>query len=183
MSRPASVVLSCLVAIGCSRAPAAPAASLSVTSTAFAEGSNIPTRYTCEGEDKSPPLAWSDPPVRTKSLALIVEDPDAPDPASPNRKTFVHWVVFRLAPETRGMSEGAAAPAGAREGENDFGKAGYRGPCPPSGRHRYIFKVFALDSVPDPAKARAADLYRAIEGHVLAEGRLVGMYEKGHPRM
>jgi Raf kinase inhibitor-like YbhB/YbcL family protein len=157
---------------------------LTVTSTAFAEGAMVPTRFTCEGEDTSPPLAWSDPPAATRSFAIVVEDPDAPDPKSPNRKTFVHWVAYGLSPNLRGLPEGTkTAPPGARDGENDFGRAGYGGPCPPSGQHRYVFKVYALDTtLSDLNKPRAADLDRAMSGHVLAQGRLVGTYEKGRGR-
>ena len=107
---------------------------------------------------------------------MIVEDPDAPDPASPHRKTYVHWVIYRLSPETRTLPEGATPSGG--DGENDFGRVGYGGPCPPTGRHRYIFKVFALDTALDLGKPHAGDLYRAMNGHVLAAGKLVGTYEK-----
>lgn len=154
---------------------------LTVTSAAFAEGGMLPTRFTCEGEEVSPPLTWSDPPAGTKSFALVIEDPDAPDPNSPKRKTFVHWIVYDLSPSTRALPEGAKkAPAGARDGENDSGRVGYRGPCPPSGQHRYVFNVYALDiALPDLNKPHAADLDRAMSGHVIAQGRLVGKYEKG----
>jgi Raf kinase inhibitor-like YbhB/YbcL family protein len=159
----------------------AAAASLTVKSPAFSEGGVIPARFTCEGDDVSPPLAWTDAPAETKSFALVVEDPDAPDPKSPNRKTFTHWIVYDIASGTRGLPEGAkTAPPGARNGENDFGSLGYRGPCPPSGEHRYVFKVYALDTVlPDLNKPHAVDLDRAMNGHVISQGRLVGLYQKG----
>src|SRR5215470_7355 len=121
-----------------------PAAKLEVTSPAFAANAEIPIDYTCEGADAAPPLAWSGAPAATKSFALIVDDPDAPDPAAPKR-TWVHWVLYDLAPTVLALSEGAAAPAGAREGRNDWQRTGYGGPCPPVGRHRYFFKLYALD--------------------------------------
>lgn len=163
-----------------SPAPNAPFTSLTVTSTGFAQGSMLPSRFTCEGEDVAPPLAWSDPPAGTKSFAVVVEDPDAP------KKTFVHWIVYGLPPTARGLPEGTkSAPPGTRDGENDFGRSGYGGPCPPSGRHRYVFNVYALDiELPDLNKPHASDLDRAMNGHVLARGTLVGTYEKGQaPRM
>jgi hypothetical protein len=157
----------------------APTAALTVTSTAFGEGGAIPTRYTCEGQDTSPPLAWSGVPAGTKSLALILDDPDAPDPKAPER-TWVHWVLYDIPATAKSLPEGGALPAGTREGRNDWGRTGYGGPCPPKGRHRYMHKLYALDaSLGDLGPATKAEVEKAMKGHILAEGRLVGTYEKG----
>lgn len=152
---------------------------LTLTSTAFADHAEIPTRHTCEGEDLSPPLAWSGVPPGTKSLALIVDDPDAPDPAAPKR-VYVHWVAYDLAPESTGLPEGVARlPGGARDGTNDWQRTGYGGPCPPIGRHRYFFKLYALDTLlPDLGKPTKAALEKAMAGHVIAEAQLMGTYQK-----
>jgi len=123
--------------------------SLVVTSTAFAAGAEIPSRYTCEGDDVSPPLAWTGIPAGTRSLALIVDDPDAPDPRAP-RVVWAHWILYDLPPEVAGLPEAAgrgALPPGTREGTNDWKHAGYGGPCPPVGRHRYFHRLYALDCV------------------------------------
>jgi Raf kinase inhibitor-like YbhB/YbcL family protein len=152
-------------------------------STAFAEGGAIPKTYTCDGEDVSPPLKWSGVPDAAKSLALVVEDPDAP------RGTWTHWVLFDLPADVGELPQGVPkeervelGPGGkaARQGKNDFGKTGYGGPCPPSGTHRYVFQLFALDTEPGlrPGTTRE-QLLRAIKGHVLAEGRLTGRYSRG----
>ena len=149
-------------------------------SSAFAPGAEIPRRHTCEGEDVSPPLAWSDPPPGTQSFALIVDDPDAPDPKAPKR-TWVHWVVYDLPADARSLVEGAgpSLPSGARAGKNDFGRAEWGGPCPPIGRHRYFHKLYALDTrLGDLGAATKAALERAMEGHVLGRAELVGTYEK-----
>lgn len=154
---------------------------LTLTSTDFVDAGDLPARCTCEGEDRSPALAFDGVPPGTKSLALIVDDPDAPDPRAP-KTTWVHWVLYGLPPDTRGLAAGVTReglPEGAREGLNDWKRAGWGGPCPPVGRHRYFFKLYALDAVlPDlgvPTKARLLD---AMRGHVLAEAQLVGCYEK-----
>ena len=154
---------------------------LALTSTAFEPGGAIPATYTCQGKDVSVPLAWSGLPAGTLSLALIVDDPDAPDPAAP-RMTWVHWVLYNLPPDVTGLPEAVkpgALPAGTLEGRNDWGRTGYGGPCPPIGRHRYFFKLYALDVVlpdlRDPDKPR---LERAMQGHVLAQQQLVGTYAK-----
>jgi Raf kinase inhibitor-like YbhB/YbcL family protein len=150
-------------------------------SSAFARNGAIPTRHTCEGEDVSPPLAWDEPPAGTRSFALIVDDPDAPDPKAP-RMTWVHWVVYDLPAELRALSEGAGAgrlPKGARSGVNDWKRADYGGPCPPIGRHRYFHKLYALDAtLGDLGKPDKAALERAMQGHVLARAELVGTYAK-----
>jgi Raf kinase inhibitor-like YbhB/YbcL family protein len=159
----------------------AAAAQLALRSSAFAEGAAIPERFTCEGDDVSPPLEWDAPPEGTKSLALVVDDPDAPDPAAPKR-TWVHWVVYDLPPSARGLAAGGALPDGARRGKSDFGQGRYRGPCPPIGRHRYFFKLYALDTeLGDRGSLTKAELEKAIEGHVRARAELVGTYQKGHP--
>jgi Raf kinase inhibitor-like YbhB/YbcL family protein len=154
------------------------AVGLSVSSTAFAEGGPIPKRYTCEGEDAAPPLTWAGAPAGTKSFALIVDDPDAPDPKAPQR-TWVHWVLYDIPPTTTALPEGGTIPAGTREGRNDWGRTGYGGPCPPIGRHRYFHKLYALDSVlGDLGTPGKGEVEKAIKGHVLAEARIVGTYEK-----
>jgi Raf kinase inhibitor-like YbhB/YbcL family protein len=146
---------------------------IDVRSTAFEEGGAIPPQYTCDGLDVSPPLQWSSIPEGTRSLALIVDDPDAPS------GTFVHWAIYNLPPDTRRLPEDVpnreTLPSGAVQGVNGAGTVGYSGPCPPSGTHRYFFKVYALDTELDPG---AEDLLRAMEGHVLAEGRLMGTYRR-----
>jgi Raf kinase inhibitor-like YbhB/YbcL family protein len=155
------------------------AVTLRMTSSSFEHESEIPTKPTCEGANVSPHLAWSGVPPGTKSLALIVDDPDAPDPRAP-KITWVHWVVYDLPASVTGLPEGVTnLPAGAQEGRNDWKKTGYRGPCPPIGRHRYFHKLFALDVVlPDLGQPDKAALERAMTGHVLAQATLIGMYAK-----
>jgi len=154
---------------------------MELTSSAFAHNADIPSLYTCEGRDQSPPLAWSGVPAGTQSLALIVDDPDAPDPAAP-KMTWVHWVMYNLPPDTPGLAAGASRtrlPPGTREGLNDSQREGYGGPCPPIGRHRYVHKLYALDTVlPVLKPATKAALERAMQGHILARGELVGFYQK-----
>jgi len=154
---------------------------LSISSTAFAPHGEIPVRFTCEGEDLSPPLAWAGAPAGTKGFALIVDDPDAPDPAAP-RMTWVHWVLYDLPASANGLPEAVAAaalPAGTREGVNDWKRTGWGGPCPPIGRHRYFFKLYALDTVlGDLSRPTQAALEQAMAGHVLARAELVGTYQK-----
>lgn len=158
---------------------------LALTSSAFANGGEIPARFTCEGEDVSPALAWSGLPAGTRSLALIVDDPDAPDPRAP-KMTWVHWVLYDLPPGADGLPEAvapSALPAGTREGVNDWKRTGWGGPCPPIGRHRYFFKLYALDAeLPDLGRPTKARLEEALQGHVLARAELVGTYEKGKKR-
>jgi len=155
--------------------------SLTLTSAAFGNGEPIPRRYTCEGDDISPPLSWSGLPEATKSLALLVDDPDAPDPAAPKR-TWVHWVLYDIPKECSGLEEGGgetSLPKGAREGHNDWKQPGYRGPCPPIGRHRYFFRLYALDCVlGDLGTCTKRELLEAIRGHVLEDAVLIGLYEK-----
>jgi Raf kinase inhibitor-like YbhB/YbcL family protein len=154
---------------------------MELISSAFAANGDIPAIHTCEGRDQSPPLAWSGIPAGTGSLALIVDDPDAPDPAAP-KMTWVHWVVYNLPPDTTGLAADAAGsrlPEGAREGLNDWQREAYGGPCPPIGRHRYVFKLYALDTVlPSLNPATKDNLEKAMQGHILARGELVGYYLK-----
>lgn len=155
---------------------------LTLTSSAFQDHHAIPRRFTCEGDEVSPPLAWSGAPPGTKSFALLVEDPDAPDPAAPQR-TFCHWVLYNLPPDAVQLAQGAstaALPAGTLQGRNDFGQPRYGGPCPPIGRHRYFFRLHALDRTLDAGKTLdRAGFKAAIEGHVLQQAELVGTYQKG----
>jgi len=154
---------------------------LILTSMAFAHEHAIPSQYTCEGADVSPPLTWGAVPNGTKSLALIVDDPDAPDPKAP-KTTWVHWVVVDLPPQATSLVENAAVaglPPGTREGKNDWKKIGYGGPCPPIGRHRYYFKLYALDcTLPQLVSPTKMELEQAMQGHVIAETHLLGTYEK-----
>jgi hypothetical protein len=152
---------------------------MTLTSSAFSHHGAIPKRYTCDGEDVSPPLAWSGVPSGTKSLVLIVDDPDAPDPAAPTR-TWVHWVLYDLPAGTHSIPEGVSArSSGARSGVNDWKRAGYGGPCPPIGRHRYFHKLYALDTLlgelPDPTKSAVE---QAMRGHIHAQTELVGTYQR-----
>lgn len=151
---------------------------LKIESPAFAAGGEIPIRYTGEGEDLSPPLLWSGVPSGTKSLALIVDDPDAPDPAAP-KMVWVHWVLYNLPPSVPGLSKGVKMfPAGTGGGLNDWKRTGYGGPLPPIGRHRYFHKLYALDTTLDLADAPTkAELEKAMRGHILAEATLIGTYQ------
>jgi hypothetical protein len=152
---------------------------MQISSSAFGNNEAIPAKHTCEGQDTSPSLAWSGVPAASKSLVLIVDDPDAPDPAAP-RMTWVHWVLYNLSPSSTGLAEGVRQlPPGAAEGVNDWKRSGYGGPCPPIGRHRYFHKLYALDVVlPDLGRADKAGVERAMQGHVLAHAELVGTYQK-----
>jgi hypothetical protein len=150
---------------------------MEITSTAFTEEGMIPRRFTCDGEDVSPPLRWQGAPPGTKSLALIADDPDAP------HKTWVHWVLYNLPAASGGLPENVpperTLTGGGHQGSNDFGRLGYGGPCPPSGTHRYFFKLFALDGELDLAPgATKEELQRAMAGHVLAEAQLMGRYRR-----
>lgn len=154
----------------------------SLTSPSFEHEGEVPTRHTCEGEDVSPALVWTSPPRGTKTFALIVDDPDAPDPRAPKR-TWVHWVLYEVPAETRSLSEGvarSALPPGTMEGENDWKQRGWRGPCPPIGRHRYFFKLYALDTSLEDLGSGASknDLENAMMGHVLASATVMGTYAK-----
>ena len=154
-----------------------PEMAFELTSTAFAPGEPIPAKYSCDGEDISPPLQWSDPPQGTQSLALICDDPDAPI------GTWVHWVLYNLPAQARSLPEAvppeAELPDGSRHGENGWGRLDYGGPCPPSGTHRYFFKLYALDTMLDlDAGASKKQVLQAMEGHILAETELMGVYSR-----
>jgi Raf kinase inhibitor-like YbhB/YbcL family protein len=155
--------------------------SLTIISSAFSHEEEIPPVYTCEGKDISPPLQWSDLPDGTASLVLIVDDPDAPDPEAP-KMTWVHWLLYNLPPSGSGLEEAispAQLPSGTLEGMNDWKRTGYGGPCPPIGRHRYFFKLYALDSLlPDLNQPTKDELLKAMEGHVLEMSELMGTYLK-----
>jgi Raf kinase inhibitor-like YbhB/YbcL family protein len=155
------------------------AMTLKLTSLAFRHGGEIPAKYTCDGNDVSPPLAWSAVPANAKSLALVVDDPDAPDPAAP-RMIWVHWVLYNIPPRATSLAEAVKAlPAGTLEGLNDWGRSGYGGPCPPIGRHRYFHKLYALDVVlPDLGKPSKLKLESRMKGHIVAQAELVGTYQK-----
>lgn len=152
---------------------------LKITSSVFEDGGEIPARFTCQGAEVSPPLTFSGVPDGAKSLALIVDDPDAPDPKAP-KMTYVHWVLYDLPPDTKDFPEGMKQlPEGTGEGINDWKRTGYGGPCPPIGRHRYFFKLYALDTklggIDKPTKDA---VLKAMHGHVLAEAQIVGTYQK-----
>ncbi len=148
-------------------------------SSAFAPYGEIPRRHTCEGDDSAPALQWDGVPSAARSLVLIVDDPDAPDPAAP-RQTWVHWVLVDLPPDSTGLPAGGRPlPAGTRAGLNDWHRPDYGGPCPPIGRHRYFFKLYALDTaLPALHQPTKAAVERAMQGHVLASAELVGTYQK-----
>jgi Raf kinase inhibitor-like YbhB/YbcL family protein len=150
---------------------------IKITSSAFGNGGLIPSRYTCDGKNVSPPLRWEDVPEGTRTIALICDDPDAPV------GTFVHWVLFNLPAVTKELAEDVPADKtlqnGARQGITDFGRIGYGGPCPPSGTHRYFFKIYALDTeLALKAGAGKHELLKAMEGHILAQGQLTGKYKR-----
>jgi len=157
------------------------AMSLTITSSAFRHNGEIPARYTCDGDDVSPSLSWTGVPAGAKSMVLIVDDPDAPDPKAP-KMTWVHWVLYNIPPGTTSLSEGVAAkdfPKGTLEGVNDWKRTGYGGPCPPVGRHRYFHKLYALDTVlPDLGRPTKAKLEKAMHGHILAQAELIGGYQR-----
>lgn len=152
---------------------------MQISSDAFSQNGSIPAKYTCDGGDISPPLSWVSVPAGAKSLVLIVDDPDAPDPAAP-RMTWVHWVLYNLPPSSNGLAEGVRGlPSGTKEGMNDWKRTGYGGPCPPIGRHRYFHKLYALDVVlPDLGKPTKAALERAMAGHVIGRSEIVGTYQR-----
>jgi len=156
---------------------------LQITSTAFTEGQPIPQKYTCQGNDVSPPLKWTNVPANTKSYVLIADDPDAPDPRAP-RMTWVHWVLYDLPATATELAEDIAKAQtlsnGAKQGLTDFKRVGYGGPCPPpGGAHRYFFKLYALDILLNlKAGATKNDVLKVMEGHVLAQGQLMGTYQR-----
>jgi Raf kinase inhibitor-like YbhB/YbcL family protein len=154
---------------------------LKLTSSAFRHGSEIPVAYTCDGRDLSPPLTWSGVPKGARSLVLVVDDPDAPDPAAP-KMTWVHWILYNLPAVDGGLAEAQSSsqlPPGTLEGLNDWKRTGYAGPCPPIGRHRYFFKLYAVDRMtPDLHRPGKARLEKAIDGHILAQATLIGTYKR-----
>lgn len=154
---------------------------LTLHSSAFDNGAAIPSLYTCEGEDISPPLAWAGVPETARSLVLIVDDPDAPDPKAP-KTIWVHWVLYNIPPDVAVLPQGVMSeklPPGALEGLNDWNRTGYGGPCPPIGRHRYFHKLYALDTVLEEMNAvTKAQVEAAMRGHVIAETELIGTYHK-----
>jgi Raf kinase inhibitor-like YbhB/YbcL family protein len=176
-----AALFGCLITASCSDEPK-PAKeqvmNIPITSPAFASGRPIPAEYTCEGSDVSPPLQWTNAPANTKSFALIADDPDAP------MGTWVHWVLYDLPPNTTELPEGVVKtrdlPGGAKQGLNSWPRLGYGGPCPPPGRpHRYFFKLYALDAMLDlKPGATKKDVEAAMQGHVLAEGQLMGTYQR-----
>jgi Raf kinase inhibitor-like YbhB/YbcL family protein len=155
--------------------------SLILTSTAFRHQGEIPSRYTCDGDDISPSLAWSGVPTGARSLVLIVDDPDAPDPKAP-KMTWVHWVLYNIPPTSTSLPEQIAAknlPKGTLEGINDWKRTGYGGPCPPIGRHRYFHKLYALDTaLPDMNRPTKTKLEGAMQGHILSQVEIVGTYQR-----
>jgi Raf kinase inhibitor-like YbhB/YbcL family protein len=175
------LLAACLSPAGGNAFPEEPAMPLTLTSTAFSHQSGIPARYTCDGKDTSPPLSWHGVPDKAQSLVLIVDDPDAPDPAAP-RMTWVHWLLYNLPVNAGGLAENASAtdlPSGTRVGVNDWKRSDYGGPCPPIGRHRYFHKLYALDIVlPDLGKPNKARLEQAMQGHILAHAELIGTYQR-----
>lgn len=150
-----------------------------LTSGAFPPGGEIPSKYTCEGQDASPPLAWSGVPSNAKSLVLIVDDPDAPNPAAP-KMTWVHWVLYNIPPSADSLPEAVKElPAGMLQGLNDWKRTGYGGPCPPIGRHRYFHKLYALDAVlPNLGQVSKAKLEAAMKPCLIAQAELIGTYQK-----
>ncbi len=188
------IAIALVLNLGCGNADPLPSPqqlTIKLRSTAFADGGMIPQRFTCDGSDRSPDLSWSGVPENSRTLALICDDPDAP------AGTWSHWVVFNLPAQVTGLKEGVPAservpntsmeessPAGsdrdATQGKNDFGKLGYGGPCPPGGTHRYFFRLYALDARLELGpEATRANVLKAIKGHILAEGRLIGKYTRG----
>lgn len=154
---------------------------LTLTSESFVQNGMVPIRLTCDGQDISPELSWTEIPAGTKSLVLIVDDPDAPDPADP-KMTWVHWVLYNIPPDINGLPEGASVaglPSGTREGINDWQRTGYGGPCPPIGTHRYFHKLYAVDTLlPDLEQPTKAVLEEAMQGHVIEYFELIGLYRR-----
>ena len=155
---------------------------LTLESSVFKHGGSIPRQYTCDDQDLSPPLKWTGAPDKTRSFALIVDDPDAPDPAAP-KMVYVHWVLYDIPTSVASIDESGeprVVKAGARQGKNDWSRTGYGGPCPPIGRHRYFFKLYALDAMlGDLRTPTKKDLEKAMQGHILATAELMGTYDRG----
>ena len=158
---------------------------LIITSASFTDGGSIPSRYTCEGDDVSPPLSWEGVPNDARSLVLIVDDPDAPDPKAPTT-TWVHWVLYNIPVDTTDLPEAVPAeklPAGTEEGLNDWKRTGYGGPCPPMGRHRYFHKLYALNTeLTGLRRPTKSEVEAAMESRIIAQAQLVGTYEKADAR-
>lgn len=154
---------------------------MTITSAAFSAHHGIPTLYTCEGQDISPEINWQNVPAEAKSLVLIVDDPDAPDPKAP-QTTWVHWIIYNIPPQAKGLPENVGVthlPEGTLNGLNDWNRTGYGGPCPPIGEHRYFFKLYALNTVlPDLHQPTKAQLLQAIQGKVIQEAQMIGLYQK-----
>lgn len=154
---------------------------LVITSAAFAPNAEIPARYSCDGDDVSPPLSWNGVPEMANSLVLIVDDPDAPDPAAP-KMTWVHWVLYNLPPDDTDLPEGVSRtdlPPGTLEGLNDWQRTGYGGPCPPVGSHRYFHKLYALDvQLPDLNDPTKRELEQAMADHIIGQAELIGTYQR-----
>lgn len=151
-----------------------------LTSSAFNDGDSIPSRYSCEGDDISPPLSWQDVPANTESLVLIIDDPDAPDPQAP-KMTWVHWVLYNIPPDVSELPEHitkTTVPPGTEQGLNDWKRIGYGGPCPPIGRHRYFHKLYALDTTLQLQSPSKADVEAAMNNHIIAQTELMGTYQK-----
>jgi len=159
--------------------------SLTISSSVFRHNEEIPPRYTCDDEDMSPPLSWAGVPAGAKSLVLIVDDPDAPDPKAP-KMTWVHWVLYNMPPDTMSLAEDLSSedlPKGTLEGINDWKRTDYGGPCPPVGRHRYFHKLYALDMMlPDLGRPTKSTLEKAMHGHILAQAELIGGYQRDKSR-
>lgn len=183
MKRFAVLIMSLVLAAACKKVAASESngpggvMSIVVTSTAFTNGGKIPDLYSCRGDDRSPPLAWTGAPANTGAYALIMDDPDAP------MGTWIHWVVYNIPPSFAGLPEGVSeatlSGSGAIGGRNSWGRTGYGGPCPPSGTHRYFFKLYALDSaLTNRTALTKAELLAAMEGHILARGELMGTFTK-----
>jgi Raf kinase inhibitor-like YbhB/YbcL family protein len=184
-----AIVLVCVLASACGSEAQAdpdspddkedvPMSTLRLQSSAFDNNGTIPTVHTCEGKDQAPPLSFGGAPHGTESFALILDDPDAPDPAAPKR-VWVHWVIYDLPKDTTSLPLGGALPSGARNGKNDWDRTGYGGPCPPVGRHRYFHKLYALDKkLGDLHEPTKAALEKAMQGHILGKAELVGTYQK-----
>jgi len=174
-------ILVCIIALSGGRLHAEEKMSLTLSSTAFSYGGEIPLEHTCQGDDISPALRWDGIPGNTRSLVLIVDDPDAPDPDAP-KMTWVHWVLYNMPPDTTALPQGTTSkdlPPGTREGINDWKKTGYGGPCPPIGRHRYFFKLYALDTQLElGSRATKTQVEAAMRGHIIEKCELIGTYKK-----
>lgn len=177
----AAFTIGCVLAIAVNLLHAEGKMSFILISDAFTSGDEIFIKYTCEGKDISPQLKWKGVPEGTRSLVLIVDDPDAPDPQAP-KMTWVHWVLYNMPPDAEGLVEGVTSeglPPGTEEGVNDWGRTGYGGPCPPIGRHRYFHKLYALDKVLKGLdKPNKQQVEAAMKGHIIGATELVGTYEK-----